>query len=76
MTTLSEAEAAGAPVGWSSVFSYTLGSGPPAGAPVQTDVPAFGINYVPEPTTLAFAGLGGLSMIFLRCRKANSQGRL
>jgi len=31
---------------------------------------AFGVAPVPEPTTLALAGLGGLSMLFLRRRKA------
>ncbi len=30
----------------------------------------FGVAPVPEPTTLALAGLGGLSMLFLRRRKA------
>jgi PEP-CTERM motif len=30
----------------------------------------FGVGGVPEPTTLALAGLGGLSMLFLRRRKA------
>jgi len=31
---------------------------------------SFGVAPVPEPTTLALAGLGGLSMLFLRRRKA------
>ena len=68
-TTLSEAEVADAPVGWSSVFNYTLAAAPPAGVATETDIPPFGID-TPEPTTLALAGMGGLSMLFLRRKKA------
>ena len=75
-TTLAAAEAGDAAVGWSSVFGYTLAGAPPGSVASETVVPAFGFGAVPEPATLALAGLGGLSMIFLRCRKANSQGRL
>jgi hypothetical protein len=70
-TSLASAEAAGAPVGWSSVLTgYVLGSAPPATAPPVTSEAHFGIGPVPEPTTLALAGLGGLSMLFLRRKKA------
>jgi len=69
-TTLASAEAGDAPIGWSSVFSYTLAGAPPGSTAAKTAVPAFGIGPVPEPTTLALAGLGGLSMLFLRRKKA------
>jgi len=70
------AAAANAPLGWSSVFSYTSGqlpSGPgafPAGTPAQQ----FGVlqgtvGTVPEPATLALAGLGGASLLFFRRKK-------
>lgn len=42
------------------------GSGMNAGNPTLTLTPI----VVPEPTTLALAGLGGISMLFLRRRKA------
>jgi hypothetical protein len=59
-------------LGWSNPFSQTVGSGssdPEAGLG-QLGVNGFGVAPVPEPTTLALAGLGGLSMLFLRRRKA------
>jgi len=59
-------------LGWSNPFSQTVGSGssdPEAGLG-QLGVNYFGVAPVPEPTTLALAGLGGLSMLFLRRRKA------
>jgi len=67
------ASAAGAAVGWSPTFSYQFQAAPPTGnAPAQPAFTAFGIGYypTPEPTTLALAGLGGISMLFLRRRKA------
>jgi len=58
--------------GWSSAFTYATGSS--SGATVNSfpgsGMTAFGVAPVPEPTTLALAGLGGLSMLFLRRRKA------
>ena len=70
------AAAANAPLGWSSVFTYTSGqlpSGPgpfPAGTPAQQ----FGVIQgttapVPEPGTLVLAGLGGLSLLAFRRKK-------
>jgi len=61
------AEAAGAAVGWSAPFSYTFGSSlstvlTPAFGP-------FGVGTVPEPTTLALAGLGGMALMMFRRRK-------
>lgn len=71
-TTLESAEAANAALGWSSAFSYTTGAS--SSTPVDTlntaGFTAFGVSPTPEPTTLALAGLGGLSMLFLRRRKA------
>jgi len=68
-------------VGWSNPINYVTGAtssdvngltqlqselsgGNPAGEN------QFGVAAVPEPTTLALAGLGGLSMLFLRRRKS------
>ncbi len=74
-STLAAAEAANAPIGWTSVFSYTLNAAPPGASSPETVLPEkFGIGFpaapTPEPTTLALAGLGGLSMLFLRRKKA------
>jgi hypothetical protein len=67
---------------WSGIgnFGYvTAASVNPNGAtPGNTPTAMFGngslvlytVSPVPEPTTLALAGLGGLSMLFLRRRKA------
>jgi hypothetical protein len=41
-----------------------------AGSGIQTDAGALVLQAVPEPATLALAGLGGLSMLFLRRRKS------
>ncbi len=72
--TPSAASGANEPVGWSSVFNYTPSAiQPPVGTP---PVSGPGINSAlvflqfPELTTLALAGLGGISMLFLRRRKA------
>ena len=63
--------------GWSNPFNYVTGasSSDTAGTVVMssenlTPFGVAGVASVPEPTTLALAGLGGLSMLFLRRRKA------
>ena len=65
------------PLGWSSAFTYasSASSLQPAGqfSAAPSDMAAFGVapaGPVPEPTSLALAGLGGLSMLFLRRRKS------
>jgi len=65
---------------WSAAgnFGYVVASvNPSAAAPGNSPTGMFGNNSltlysvpVPEPTTIALAGLGGLSMLFLRRRKA------
>jgi len=61
-------------MGWSNPFGATVGtssSDSNAGIAQSADsLNQFGVAPVPEPTTLALAGLGGLSMLFLRRRKA------
>jgi hypothetical protein len=63
-------------LGWTSMLSEPIGttSGDPNATTPQTFGPStgtsFGVSPVPEPTTLALAGLGGLSMLGLRRRKA------
>jgi len=59
-------------LGWSNPFSQNVGSGSadPQATTGELSVNGFGVAPVPEPTTLALAGLGGLSMLFLRRRKA------
>jgi hypothetical protein len=65
------AAAADAAVGWSAAFSYTIPAliteTPPSF--VQAGFLPFGVVGTPEPTTFALAGLGGLSLWFLRRRK-------
>lgn len=69
LTTPQEAAAAGAPIGWSPVFDYVAGPAPPAIPTPGFDPTAFGIWATPEPTTLTLAGLGAISMIFMRRRE-------
>ena len=60
--------AQGTAFGTSSVFSEVLSA---STSPVQANIegmPALVLN-VPEPTTMAMAGLGGLSLLFLRRKK-------
>lgn len=59
-------------VGWSNPFNNTVGSAAtdPNATATQSSANQFAVVAVPEPTTLALAGLGGLSMLFLRRRKA------
>ena len=68
--TPSLAQAASAAVGWSAVFSYTpatqLGT-PPTMIGQTANFGTGGI--VPEPTTMALAGLGGLALLAIRRRK-------
>jgi hypothetical protein len=75
-TTLALAAAAngnnGTYVGWSQVFSYNaLTSGNPAPTLfANTFVGLFDVGgTIPEPTTMALAGLGGLAMLMFRRRK-------
>jgi hypothetical protein len=61
-------------LGWSNPFTEEFGTSPgdlDVGPLESSDaMNQFGVAPVPEPTTLALAGLGGLSMLFLRRRKA------
>lgn len=63
-------------LGWSSLYNEPIGltaSDPNATTPQTFGVAngnAIGVNPVPEPATLALAGLGGLATLMLRRRKA------
>lgn len=46
------------------------GSGTGTTGQVNPEITLMAITVVPEPTTLALAGLGGISMLFLRRRKS------
>jgi len=62
---------AGAPVGWSAPFTYAYQSYP-AGTPGAFTAASgwyqFAVEPVPEPASIALAGLGGLALLMLRRR--------
>jgi hypothetical protein len=69
-STPSAAALAGAPVGWSAPFNYLTTSS--IGTPLtlaNSGFVGFGVAPVPEPSTLALAGLGGLSLLLFRRRR-------
>jgi hypothetical protein len=59
-------------MGWSNPFDYATGA--TAGSTLeqfnQSGMEPFGLIPLPEPATLALAGLGGLSMLLIRRRKS------
>jgi hypothetical protein len=69
LTTPTLAAAAGAAVGWGSPFSYTATAYTATPNSMMGVEPPFGVIGVPEPSTLALAGLGSLSLLLLRRRK-------
>jgi len=73
INTLEQAAAASDQLGWDSEFTYATGATPESPIDVTMDSSGgapFSLDDVPEPTTLTMAGLGGLSMLFVRRRKA------
>lgn len=55
-------------VGWSETFTYTATAF--TATPTSFATPAFGVvGMVPEPSAIALAGLGSLSLLLLRRRK-------
>jgi hypothetical protein len=72
----SAAEAAGSAIGWSYLSSFLTAASAtdsvdlssPTMANFGTFIPA--TTVIPEPATLALAGLSGLSLLFLRRKKA------
>lgn len=68
-STYAAAVAANAANGMSSVFSTTIGATPTSFPADISGVGVVALSSVPEPTTMALAGLGGLSLLFLRRKK-------
>ena len=73
-STIAAASGNGDLVGWSKVFSYTATSGGTATPATMSALPGtFGVGGtvvgVPEPSTLALAGLGGFGMLMAFRRK-------
>jgi hypothetical protein len=60
-------------LGWSSAFTYPTGasSSDPNGTVNFSGnlMPAFGVAPIPEPGTIALAGLGGIALLALRRKK-------
>jgi len=60
-------------LGWSCPFTYLTGAtitDPNGGTPFSgTGMNQFGVAPIPEPSTIALAGLGGLSLLLFRRRK-------
>ena len=68
---LAAAALAGSAVGWSTVFQYSSVTQIGTGATMASLAPGFGTFVpaaVPEPGTIALAGLGGLGLLALRRR--------
>jgi hypothetical protein len=64
------AAAAGGAIGWSQVVQFTAASN--IGTPSSPSIGQFGTfapATIPEPTTIALAGLGGLALLGLRRKK-------
>lgn len=68
-STPAAAQSAGSPLGWGNVFSYSLVASTSTPGPIS-GANGFGTFLpIPEPSTLALAGLGGLSLLLFRRRK-------
>lgn len=70
-TTYAAAAAANSAIGWSTPFTYTLGSSTAPGGNLSAAFSSFYVDAVPvpEPCTMALLGLGGLSLLMIRRRK-------
>lgn len=68
-TTFLQAEADGYNVGGSSLVAIRLAAGLDVTVAKLDNVSSFTVQAVPEPSTLALAGLGGLSLLLMRRRK-------
>jgi len=65
------AAAAGSPLGWSAVFSYSLRAASETAGPNPVE-PQFGTFLpapIPEPATIGLGALGGLALLIFRRRK-------
>jgi len=73
ITTLAQAAAANATLGWTAAFSYTPSTTSTSVTALNSTLDGpIGVNGVvatPEPTTIALAGLGGIALLGLRRKK-------
>ena len=73
-STYESARVGSANVGRSQLFVIIVTAAP--GPPANTIFPGFTVGTIPEPSTLALAGLGAVAMLFLRRKRRRKESAL